>query len=90
MDRVWAPDVHFSSSIFLIFQIGVLWSFRSFRELLFLHINNTMEILLKTALVRVSFIQIMQIRVQNKSKSVRKSRYDRDVSVVVLPRRARM
>ena len=39
-----------------------------------------MVVLLKTTLVRVSFIQIMQIRVQNKSKSVRKSRYDGDVS----------
>jgi len=42
--------------------------------------NNTMAILLKTASVRVSSIQIMQIRGQNKSKSVWKSRYDRDVS----------
>ena len=42
---------------------------------LFCTINNTMEFLLKTASVRVSFIQIMQIRVQNKRKSVRKSRY---------------
>ena len=39
-----------------------------------------MVVLLKTASVRVSFIQIMQIRVQNKGKSVRKSRYDGDVS----------
>ena len=39
-----------------------------------------MVVLLKTASVRVSFIQIMQIRVQNKRKSVRKSRYDEDVS----------
>ena len=45
----------------------------SFRELLFLHINNTMAILLKTASVRVSSIQIMQVRVQNKGKSVWKS-----------------
>ena len=52
-------------------------SFVPFRELLFLHKNNTMVFLLKTALVRVSF---MQIRVQNKRKSVRKSRYDRGVS----------
>ena len=74
------PDVDFSSSIFLIFQIDVPWSFRSFRELLFLHINNTMAILLKTASVRVSSIQIMQVRVQNKGKSVWKSRYDGDVS----------
>ena len=74
------PDVDSSSSIFNIFQKYVLWSFRSFRELLFLHINNTMESLLKTASVRVSSIQIMQVRVQNKGKSVWKSRYDRDVS----------
>ena len=42
--------------------------------------NNTMAILLKTASVRVSSIQIMQVRVQNKGKSVWKSRYDGDVS----------
>ena len=46
----------------------------------FLHINNTMAILLKTASVRVSSIQIMQVRVQKKGKSVWKSRYDGDVS----------
>ena len=34
----------------------------------------------KTASVRVSSIQIMQVRVQNKGKSVWKSRYDGDVS----------
>ena len=39
-----------------------------------------MAILLKTTLVRVSSIQIMQIRVQNKGKRVWKSRYDGDVS----------
>ena len=48
---------------------------------MFLNINNTMAILLKTASVRVSSIQIMQVRVQNKEKSVWKSRYDGDVSV---------
>ena len=42
--------------------------------------NNTMAILLKTASVRVSSIQIIQVRVQNKGKSVWKSRYDGDVS----------
>src|SRR3989337_1593555 len=42
-----------------------------------------MVVLLKTASVRVSFIQIMQIRVQNKSKSVWKSRYDGDVSLFI-------
>src|SRR3990170_7978485 len=39
-----------------------------------------MAILLKIASVRVSFIQIMQIRVQKQSKSVWKSRYIWDVS----------
>jgi hypothetical protein len=41
-----------------------------------------MAILLKTASVRVSSIQIMQIRGQNKGKSIWKSRYDGDLSVV--------
>ena len=36
--------------------------------------------ILKTASVRVSSIQIMQVRVQNKGKSLWKSRYDSDVS----------
>ena len=39
-----------------------------------------MAVLLKTASVWVSFIQIMQVRVQNKGKSVWKSRYVGDVS----------
>ena len=39
-----------------------------------------MAVLLKTASVRVSFIQIMQVRVQNKGKSVWTSRYVGDVS----------
>ena len=39
-----------------------------------------MVVLLKTTSVQVSFIQIMQIRVENKRKSVRKSRYVGDVS----------
>ena len=43
-----------------------------------------MAILLKIASVRVSSIQIMQVRVQNKGKSVWKSRYDGDVSRVNL------
>ena len=70
------------AGIFYIFQKYSPWSFRSFRELLFLHKNNTMVILLKIASVRVSSIQIMQVRVQNKGKSVWKSRYDRDVPVI--------
>ena len=51
------------------------------RTFVFCIINNTMPVLLKTALVQVSFIQIMQVRVQNKGKSDWKSRYDGDVSV---------
>src|SRR4051812_30026480 len=70
VDRVWAPSSSSFAMIFYYFQIDVPWSFRSFRELLFLHINNTMESVLKTALVWVSSIQIMQVRVQNKGKSV--------------------
>ena len=62
------PDVDSSSSIFYIFQNNSPLIFRSFRELLFLHKNNTMAILLKTASVRVSSNQIMQVRVQNKGK----------------------
>ena len=50
------------------------------RTFVFCTINNTMAVLLKTASVRVSFIQIMQVRVQNKGKSVWKSRYVGDVS----------
>ena len=42
-----------------------------------------MAILMKTTSVRVSSIQIMQVRVQNKGKSVWKSRYDVDVSIFV-------
>ena len=78
--RCGPPDVDSSSCIFNIFQKYVPWSFRSFRELLFLHINNTMESLLKTVSVRVSSIQIMQVRVENKGKSVWKSRYGGDES----------
>ena len=43
--------------------------------------NNTMVVLLKTTSVRVSSIQIIQVRVQNKGKSVWKSGYDGDVSI---------
>ena len=74
------PGLDSFASIFYIFWKVPSWIFRSFRELLFLQKNNTMAILLKTASVRVSSIQIMQVRVQNKGKSVWKSRYDGDVS----------
>ena len=44
-----------------------------------------MAILLKTVSVQVSSIQIMQVRVQNKGKSVWKIRYDGDVSDTFSP-----
>ena len=47
-----------------------------------------MAILQKTASVWVSSIQIMQVRVQNKGKSVWKSRYDGDVSPAHAPAHA--
>ena len=75
-----SPFLDLGSSIFYIFQNKSPKSFVPFRELLFLHKNNTMVVLLKTASVRVSSIQSMQIRVQNKGKRVRKSRYVGDVS----------
>ena len=68
-----------SRNSYLLYK-NSLQIFVPFRELLFLYKNNTMVVLLKTASVRISFIQIMQIRVQNKSKSVSKSRYDGDIS----------
>ena len=46
-----------------------------------------MAVLLKIASVRVSLIQIMQVRVQNKGKSVWKSRYVGDVSFAPLTAR---
>ena len=42
-----------------------------------------MAVLLKIGSDRVSSIQIMQVRVQNKGKSVWKSRYDGDVSCIM-------
>ena len=48
--------------------------------------NHRMVVLLKTTSAGVSFIKIMQIRVQNKRKSVRKSRYDGDVSLWISDR----
>ena len=51
------------------------------RTFVFCAINKIMAVLLKTTSVQVSFIQIMQVRVQNKGKSVWKSRYDGDVSI---------
>jgi hypothetical protein len=78
---LWATggssSVDSCASTFYLFHKKSPKSFVQFRELWFLHKNNTMVVLLKTALVRISFIWI---RVQNKSNSVWKSRYDGDVS----------
>ena len=74
------PGLDSFTNIFYLFQKLSPWIFRLFWELLFLHKNNTMAVLLKTTSVRVSSIRIIQVRVQNKGKSVWKSRYDRDVS----------
>ena len=74
------PPVVLGSRYFLLLYKKSSQSLVPLRELLFLHKNNNMVVLLKTTSVRVSFIQIMQIRVQNKRKSVRKSRYIGDVS----------
>ena len=79
-----SPGLDSFTSIFYIFQNNSTLIFRLFRELLFLHKNNTMATLLKTAPVWVSSIQIMQVRVQNKGKSVWKSRYDGDISAIRL------
>ena len=81
-EQLVPPLVDLRSSIFYLFNKKSLQSFIRFRELLFLYKNNTMVVLLKTVSVWVSFIQIMQIRVQNKGISVRKSRY---VGYVSLP-----
>ena len=78
-----SPSVDYFANIFYLFQKYFPWSFSSFRELLFLYKSNTMVILLKTASIQVSSIQIMQVRVQNKGKSVWKSRYNGDVSAYI-------
>ena len=80
VDRV-CPLALILSPVFFIFSKSYLRGFSGHSEnFCFLHKNNTMAVLLKTASVRVSFIQIMQVRVQNKGKSVWKSRYVGDVS----------
>ena len=67
--------------VFLVFSKNMFRRVSGHSEnFLFLHINNTMVILLKTASVQVSSIQIMQVRVQNKGKSVWKSIYVGDVT----------
>ena len=68
------------SPVFFINSKNILREVSGHSENFYFCTNNTMAILLKTASVRVSSIQIMQVRVQNKGKSVWKSRYLRDVS----------
>ena len=77
--RCPSPVVLGSSNSLLLYKKSSQ-SFVPIRELLFLHKKDTMVVLLKTTSIQVSFIQIMQIRVQNKRKRVRKSRYVGDVS----------
>ena len=57
-------------------------------EILFYYIKNRRKVSfpLKTGPIRVSFIQIMQIRVQNKRKIMKKSRYIGDVSPTLVAR----
>ena len=67
---------------FFIYSRKILYKvLYKYENLLFQHKNNTKVVLLKIASVLVSFLQIMQIRVQNKSKIVWNSRYVGDVSV---------
>ena len=81
VDRVWPPWPWFFRQYFLYFPKVISVDFQVIPiTFVFWTINNIMAVLLKTASVRVSFIQIMQVRVQNKGKSVWKSRYDRDIS----------
>src|SRR3989337_1994612 len=77
----WPPPSGSWFQYFFIYSIKNLQEVSSnSKNFYFFTKNNTMVVLLKTTSVRVSSIQIMQIRVQNKSKSVWKSRYDGDVS----------
>ena len=81
VDRVWAPWSWFFRQYFLYFPKRASVDFQDIpRTFVFYTENNIMVVLLKTASIRVSFIQIMQVRVQNKGKSVWKSRYVGDVS----------
>ena len=80
-----APLALILSPVFFLFSKNNLRGFPGHSEnFCFLHKDNIMAILLKTASVRVSSIQIMQVRVQNKGKSVWKGRYDGDVSGINL------
>ena len=73
------------SPIFFINSEKLLRGFSGHSENFYFYTkNNIMAILLKTASVRVSSIQIMQVRVQNKGKQVWKSIYVGEVSMFLL------
>ena len=74
------PGLDSFAGIIYIFQNLSPWIFRSPRTFVFCTINNIMAVLLKTASVWVSFIQIIQVRVQNKGKSVCETRYVGEIS----------
>src|SRR4051812_11401747 len=75
------PVVFTFGEDFLLFFLRCSVEFQDIpRIFVFFTQNNIMAIRLKTASVRVSSIQIIQVRVQNKGKSVWKIRYDGDVS----------
>ena len=80
MDRVWAPWCWFFRQYFLLILKSCSVDFQVIPRTFISAQKQHQGSLLKTASIRVSFIQIMQIRVQNKSNSIRKSRYDGDVS----------
>ena len=77
------PLVLILSPVFFIFSKTCLRGFSGHSEnFCFLHIKQHHGSS-AVASVRVSFIQIMQVRVHNKGKSVWNSRYVGDVLVVV-------
>ena len=75
------PLVFIFGKDFLLFFLRCSVEFQVIpRTFIFCTKSNTMAVLLKTTSVRVSSIQIIQVRVQNKGKSVWKRRYDGDIS----------
>ena len=70
----------FFTPVFFIYSEIILQKVSFESENFYFCKKNTMVVLLKTASTRVSSIQIMQISVQNRGKSVWKSRYDGEVS----------
>ena len=79
------PLVLILSPVFLYFPKSASEDFSGHSEnFCFLHIKQHHGSSAENSVSRVSFIQIMQVRVQNKGKSVWKSRYVGDVSVLLL------